>query len=304
MGLLDKLKIWYDCKKTDRSEEYELYKKILESKKEDIERISGYVENATQRFETVKQSYSSDTKEYQRAEAEMHRWEQSLDEVKLQLEFIRPNTKEDIEYRERQANTFVERLQEIMPPSLDLRFHGTQLCFTREILRTGEISSTADRYDGYIKSTDRSGEISASNINTLRDTIYFFSDLSGYVSCAPAGCIFALLPKDKEDAELGYNLLKNVDFNKNPEQFFGIFTTPENIKQVQKWVSEAKLNPDLVYTFEGFLEAVKSKSTSKDRKANFSKKIGTIPEAEQEIESLQGEEDKEQCFQMREEEVR
>lgn len=283
MGVFDKLKIWYDCKKSGRTEEYKEYKKMLELQEEDIERISGYVENATQRFESIKLSFSPDSKEYKRAETEMHRWEQSLDEFKLQMEFMRPNKKEDIEYRDKQSSSFVAKLQEVLPPDLDLRFHGTQLCFAREILKTGVISSTADRYDGYIKSTDRKGEISASNIRTLQTTISFFSDLAGYIRCAPAGCIFALLPKDKEDAEYGENLLKTVDFKQNPEQLFGIFTSPENIEQVQRWVTEAKLNPDLVYTFEGFLQAVKSKSTTKDRKANFAKKIGTVSEEELEV---------------------
>ena len=54
--------------------------------------------------------------------------------------------------------------------------------------------------------------------------------------------------------------MKTVDFSQNPEQLFGIFTTPENIERVSKWMQEAGLDARKVYTFESFLEQVQETS--------------------------------------------
>ena len=82
----------------------------------------------------------------------------------------------------------------------------------------------------------------------------------------PCGCIFALLPRDEQDATLGPDILKSVDFRKNPEQLFGIFTTPENVERVKQWMSEVGLESDIVYTFEGFLESIKQRTENKEEK--------------------------------------
>lgn len=148
-----------------------------------------------------------------------------------------------------------------------MRFHGTPIYYAEQIIKSGNISSTADRYDGYIKSTDMKGEISASNIDTIDRTINYFSDMTSYQRSLPAGCIFALLPRDKEDAEYGHDMMHSVDFRQNPEQLFGVFTTPENIDQVKDWMSESGFNNSFVYTFEKFIEVVKEKSNMLDKTA-------------------------------------
>ena len=68
-----------------------------------------------------------------------------------------------------------------------------------------------------------------------------------------------MFPKGPEDNEFP-NLMKTVDFSQNPEQLFGIFTTPENIERVSKWMQEAGLDASKVYTFESFLEQVQETS--------------------------------------------
>lgn len=264
MGRLDKIKLWYECRKSGRKEEYENYKNALERNRSDINRFKGYISDATQKFENIKRKFSEGSKEYVEAKYEVFRWQHSLDEAELSMKFIRPNSQEDIDYRNYQCENFVEQLQSVISPNLDLRFHGTPIYFAEQIIRSGSISSTADRYDGYIKSTDMKGEISASTVESLGRTINFFSDMPAYHRNLPAGCIFALLPKDKEDAEYGHDLMHSVDFRKNPEQLFGVFTTPENTEQVKGWMKESGLNPESVYTFEGFLEAVKTKSQTID----------------------------------------
>lgn len=112
------------------------------------------------------------------------------------------------------------------------------------------------------------GEISASTVKTFSRTLNFFSDMVAHQRSIPAGCIFAMFPKDKEDATYGADLLHSVNFKENPEQLFGIFTTPENIERVKEWMNESGLDSNLVYTFEGFLEAVKEKSNIIDNNKN------------------------------------
>ena len=68
-----------------------------------------------------------------------------------------------------------------------------------------------------------------------------------------------MFPKVPEDNEFP-NLMKTVDLSQNPEQLYGIFTTPENIDRVSTWMQEAGLDASKVYTFESFLEQVQETS--------------------------------------------
>jgi len=178
----------------------------------------------------------------------------------LSLKFIRPNNKDDIEYRSQMhSDLFVYQLQNIIAPNgtplMDLRFHGTPIYFAQQIIETGSITSSMDRFGNYNNSTNINGEISASRIQDLKKTMDRYSDMIAYKRCMPAGCVFALFPRDYEDSVYGVDTMHNIDFRKNPQQLFGIFTTPENIKQVKGWMSEYGFNPDLVYNFEEFLKA-------------------------------------------------
>ena len=93
----------------------------------------------------------------------------------------------------------------------------------------------------------------------MGETIKFFSDIQAYQRSLPCGCVFALFPKGPEDNEFP-NLMKTVDLSQNPEQLYGIFTTPENIDRVSIWMQEAGLDVSKVYTFESFLEQVQETS--------------------------------------------
>lgn len=267
MGMLKELKLKNTCKKEGRMDEYVSYSKRLEDIKTDIIMYRENMSKATEKLANIQKNFHENTKEYIDAKNKVNEWKQALEERELELKFIRPNSQEDIDYRNRQYDNFTDELQSVLSSNLDMRFHGTSIYFAEQIIKSGTISSSADRYDGYIKSTDRKGEISVSNKQTLGITIRgWFSDLGAYRRCLPAGCVFALFPKDKEDATLGYNIIHSVDFRQNPQQLFGVFTTPENIEQVKGWMNEAGFNPNSVYTFEGFLENVKTKSNIIDEK--------------------------------------
>ena len=273
MGIFDKFKLWYNCKTSGRMPEYENYKEQLELKISDINRYRKYLDDATQRFTNIQQRFTEDDKEYIDAKNEMYRWKQTLDETELSLKFIRPNSKQDIYYRDEQCKMFENKLQSVLSPNLNLKFHATPIYFAEQIIKSGVISSTADRYDGYIKSTDMKGEISVSDRETIGRTINYFSDMTAYQRSLPSGCIFALLPKGKDDYRSEASLMNSVNFRQNPEQLFGVFTTPENIEQVKKWMSDSDFNPDLVYTFEEFLQVVKEKSDRIDKQVGFNYRV-------------------------------
>ena len=270
MEKIEKFKLWYSCKKAGKMQEYRDYLAMVEEKQTDISRFLKYLSDATERFGNIQKRFSRDSKEYAESKFEIYRWKQALDEAKLALNFIRVNSQEDIDYRDEQCKSFADKLRAVLSDNLDLRFHGTPIYFAEQIIKSGSITSTADRYDGYIKSTDMKGEISASDKQTIGRTINFFSDVTAYQKCLPCGCIFAIFPKDEEDAKYGQSLLHSVDFKKNPQQLFGIFTTPENIEQVKKWMKESHFNPNLVYTFEEFIKTTKAKSEMVDMQKKYS----------------------------------
>ena len=257
--------------KDDTSQkQYKADKKLLIN---NAKRYTNYLEQAMDRLKKVQTVYTLDSKEYKHAYDEVQRWKYNVDESKLQLKFIRPGNQLDIGYRNYQYDNFVNKLREVFPDDLDLRFHGTTIYYAEQIIKTGRITSTADRYNGYIKSTDLSGEISASNIETIDTTISFFSDLISYQRSLPCGCVFALTPNPETDIDFP-NVMKAVDFKKDPSRLFAIFTTPENTPKVKKWINEAGLDSDKVYTFEGFLEAIQEKS--KETKFGKTQKLDCV----------------------------
>lgn len=199
------------------------------------------------------------------------RWTYLLNDYKRAYEFIRPNDPEDIKYRDYWREEFGKKLNEIAPKDLDLRFHGTSLHNTKAILESGGIFSSVDINDGYRSSTDLSGRISATSIETVDRTLKgWFAEMGGYIKSFPCGCIFALNPKDQTDIDLKKSdELQSVNFKEHPEQLYGIFTTDENIPKVQLWLQNAGLNPNLVTNFEGFLKKV-------DNENNKSKNIREI----------------------------
>lgn len=284
MGRIDELKIWQKCKREGQMEEYELYKKSLEANKKNIEMWKRNVKEAEIKLKELREKFPENSPKCEYAKKEVSKSKFNLEKLELSSKFIRPNTPEDISYRDGiSSKDFIEKLQEVTHPNLDLRFHGTPIYFAEQIIKSGGISSTADRKDGYMRSTDQKGEISASTIKSLGRTMDFFLDMGAYIRNLPGGVIFAILPKDEADANFGIDLLHSVNFKENPEQLFGLITTPENIGQVTEWMEKSGFHDKGVYTFEGFVEAVKekseiideqSKSEDKEKKdVNISNKI-------------------------------
>lgn len=314
MGLFDRLKeIFVRDSNIYESEQAKIeYKDRKQYNLDDIERLEGYIRKENAKIEQIRKNVKSanpqfseqeidnilsNDKFYKNAKYELNRWRYALSVTKKEKEFIRPNTVADIKYRTGIDVWDDETVKNFHPEKDDiyargnigafiekwkhmdfnnevkkLRFHASPIATTKAIIESGGITSTMDRFDGYNSSTDAAGEISASPYSDLPYSIDFFMGVSDYRKCLPCGCVFAIYPKEGEEI-IGYSM-KNIDFKKNPEQLYAIFTTPENIENVLKWVNAAKLDVN-VCTFEGFLELLHK---------DFSQEIPTDMEV---IESIQ-----------------
>ena len=166
-----------------------------------------------------------------------------------QLEFLRPSSELDVQYRLRVYEELPRHTSSKFSIGSEVRFHGTELPRVRDILASGEISSSVDR-DGVETSYDVSGQISVTEPSDISTTVHNFSGMLTRECALPAGCIFALMPSSKEDALAGRShLMGNVYFREQPELILGILTSPENIPRVQEWAESAGLNPEAVQEF-------------------------------------------------------
>ncbi|MBR3512549.1 MAG: hypothetical protein IKN74_06325 [Clostridia bacterium] len=225
------------CKADGRETEYQDYLQSIESHKRDIEMYEGYLRDGIE---------------------DAPRWKYALKQRQMEMEFLRPNNPKDIEERNYWANNFYKEFVKVYPESEDLRFHGTSIFNTKAILESGGIFSSVDINDGYMASTDLSGEISASSRDSLDRTIQFFTDMGSYIRSLPAGCVFVMNPRTDKDRELKrQDAMESVNFKEHPEQFYGIFTTNENLPIVKEWVEKAGLDPNKAYNFQGFLDKLK-----------------------------------------------
>ena len=270
MGLTEKIKSLFGREKEPETEEYQLYKDCKRLNQEDIQRFRRYI---TQYSATAERFKGENETVYQGAMENVQRFQYSLYEAEKTTEFIRPNAREDIDYRS-QLFGFAEQLKKVLPSDLDLRFHGTPIYFAKEILKSGEISSSADRFDGFDKSTDGRGEFSVSDIDSLSRTVNFFLDVTAYERSLPCGCLFVLTADGQTEKQRAGSLMNRVDFKAEPERLFAIVTTPENISQVKEWVRESQLSENKVHSFGGFVrEMEKAKEKFTDSKTRLDAQV-------------------------------
>lgn len=182
--------------------------------------------------------------------------ERALMMTERELEFLRPSSDEDVAYRTRVYDELPRAVRDHTPEGLPLRFHGSHIYTSRDILEAGGISSSADRI-GIDTSWDTAGHISVTVPDDISHTVHDFTDLNAINYCTPAGCIFVMLPADQEDAELGASqAMANIDFSEDPNRLCGIMTSPENIARVREWASEAGIDPAKVSEFFAFAEGL------------------------------------------------
>lgn len=151
-----------ECEKEGRPQDYENYLAYKKQAVNDIARFEKYIQDGI---------------------IDVGRWKYALKQKQREIEFIRPNNENDINERNYWRANFYKEFLKVMPENMDLRFHGTSIYNTKAILESGGIFSSVDLNDGYMASTDLSGEISASSTKSLDRTIQgWFADFGAYYS--------------------------------------------------------------------------------------------------------------------------
>lgn len=237
-----------------KTKEYQSYLESLKLNKEDITRCFNTYQEYKKKLEALVASGSNDEKMKQHYYNEMQRWYYEWQKQKLETEFIRPNNQEEIEQRIRIANNLSKNLKEVLGENSTLRFHGTPIYMAKQIINSGNISSTADRYDGYIRSTDEAGFCSASTIENIDTTVIGFTDFASFQRDLPCGVLFVLKEKDGDEEYRYYNAMKNVDFIERPEQLVGICCTDEVKNMVSEWCNLKGVDVNKVFTYDEFIE--------------------------------------------------
>lgn len=292
MKIINSLQAWIDKRKPRAPEqiEYEQYLKVVD---DDIARFEQYLDKANKDFIKVftenREEYQkfialeerlrklrklndqetlnivqNEMNEYLKSSQtaryishcidEVGRWKYQLYAAKLKRNFVRPNSEEDIQERDRIANTFGKELMEIVGEDSTLRFHGTPVYFAKEIINSGVITSTADRFDGYIASTDLAGTFSASSIKSLDRSINFFTDFASFQRGLPCGVLFVLNEKTGDEELRKSDEMQSVNFRTNPEQLVGIVCTSEVYDMALNWCLDNGYATDKVFTYDSFLD--------------------------------------------------
>lgn len=162
-----------------------------------------------------------------------------LSNQKGKLEFIRPNTPEDIHYREKQIHEFSQKINKASPNQNMIVFHGTPIYNAKKIIQTGKIVSGKDLW-GFSTSGDPAGQFSVTTKDNIRDTILGHSDLNAFIGFLPAGVIFVINSQSEQEYQMAKikGRIFNVNFKENPERIHSLITTPENITLVQNWLKQ------------------------------------------------------------------
>lgn len=169
------------------------------------------------------------------AENIIHLREKNLNVINTDLEYLRPRNIEDMEYRQRQYNDFSDFIIKNIPDDLPLRFHGSPLHASKEIILSGELSSPGDRL-GVEISYDTPGMVYVNTRDNIFNTVRNFCNLT-YDYDTPAGCLFVVTPKDEHDEITGHNqTMESIYFKNNPDRLVAVISTPENISDLKDWI--------------------------------------------------------------------
>lgn len=232
---------------------------LIKNRESAIQRIK----KEQEKYDKIKSDDNIDKKELRLeiAQKTIQVRQHALGEINDKLEFLRPANQEDIDYRLKKYSEFSKQVKAEVPDDLHLCFHGCPIYAARHIIEDGEISSSVDRI-GSETSYDVSDQVSVTTKNTIETTVQGYTGLTGNYNL-PAGCIFAIVPKDENEIQTSETsmLIGNVSFKENPERLYAIITTPENIERVTEWAEKGNIDLSKVYDFEGFIQDIEKQKT-------------------------------------------
>ena len=241
-----------------------LYNTVLNNRKKQVKIIEDRINKYNEMLKTLPQ----DSLKYERCVQEIKDNNNTLRKVNDALEFMRPNTNEDLQSRNKILNHFPEVVKNLFPDNYPIVFHGTNNIGTvREILKSGGLL-TPDQRNASMTSFASAIDVTyKTNISVTCD----FAD-AGPNSFMPYGAIFAFKPQDDEmervfktgdstEVEQGVN---GVNFVNEPNRLYGIITTPENYERVAKWCEQYSIDPSKVVTHNEFINKYKDLNNKLD----------------------------------------
>ncbi len=239
----------------------EKYSRLYEKQKAITKANIDRAKERLRHFEARLAAISPDDRRFGAATVSVAIAKGALRRLELVQEFLRPSSAEDIEYRRKILKELPECIAEGFPNDSPLRFHGTSLAATRDILATGELSSSVDRL-GYATSYDVDGQVSVSSVTSVDVTVGGYTDLFVDNCCTPVGCIFVVEATDQSDlANPGTLLMGNVNFAEEPDRLHAVLTADDNVDQVREWAVSSGVDPDKVMEFFAFTEQHKDESS-------------------------------------------
>ena len=130
------------------------------------------VEKAKEKYEKIESDDTIDKKELRLeiAQKTIQSRIYALEQINNQLEFLRPSSQEDMDYRLKQYSEFSKQVKSEVPDDLHLCFHGCPIYAAKHIIEDGEISSSVDRI-GSETSYDVSDQVSVTTKNTIETTV-------------------------------------------------------------------------------------------------------------------------------------
>lgn len=185
-------------------------------------------------------------------EPDKQRWSYVFDDRHREVDFKRPENAEDMEYRANILKKIIPDIQKALGDDSDYLFHSTSRSNARGIIEGLSLSSSADRYDGYDASTDGIGRISVADKDGLDWSANYWLHTTNALE--PCGVLFVLKENHENDFDKTQHQMDSIDFSKNPEQLQFVLSSPENMESLKQEMSKVGLNPDLVITFDQFLE--------------------------------------------------
>jgi len=228
-------------------------KNTLLKRKDEAEKL---LNDAIKKYDKIANEFSL-RKEIKLRSAEniMHLREKNLNTINTELEYLRPRNTEDMEYRQRQYNDFSDFIIKNIPDDLPLRFHGSPLHASKDIILSGELSSYGDRL-GVEMSYDTPNIVYVNTKDNIFNTVRNFCNLT-YDYDTPAGCLFVVTPKDDQDEITGHNqTMESIYFKNNPDRLVAIVSTPENISSLKGWMRESNLPTEKVFDYDGFCSSI------------------------------------------------
>lgn len=299
--LLSEVNIGYP--KDENNEYYDQYLRDIKSANNDVKSVQEVLKSAKHAYEHYRKrllqykifyrtNEDEDTDTLKSYEEEIKKWKYALYEKKLRLQFVRPNSKRDINERKKIKKELEKKICDADPEGvLNLRFHGTPIHFAKEIIKSRGIFSSRDRLNGFASSSYNYNEIGVSALDNANSFDFNshsmrIMDIDGYkYKSYPAGCMFVLIPRDKEESDMiERRQMRNVDFTKTPEALYAVMTTTENIRIVKEWMKKSGLDSSKVYTMDGLVEKIKLdvwKKNGVQEKGNKSKMMTNRGAAEQ-----------------------